>query len=71
MVASTHTNEAFIGLPGCHVSDLHTMVAPLPLMPRFILASDADYRTNEAVRNAWMKNMQAMRSQGHDIRVAT
>jgi hypothetical protein len=69
-IASQLTNEAFIGLAGCHLPDVATLVKPLAVLPRFICCPDADYRANATVRQAWIKNTQTLLGHGLDCRVA-
>jgi hypothetical protein len=70
-IAAHHTDEAFIGLAGCHINSVTILLEPLPLIPRIILAPDADWRTNPTVRRAWEQNADKLKAAGVSVCLAT
>lgn len=69
-VAAALTDEAFIGLPGCHLANAQAMLAPFKHPPRLILAPDADYRANGHVRRGWVNTLNQLMGLGCEVMIA-
>jgi hypothetical protein len=70
-ISAIHTGEAFVGMPGCSISNLDLITKIRRRCgSRLVLCPDADFRETKEVRRQWHYNLEELVKQGFEIKVA-